>query len=50
MEGLIEFVGVKVVEQLEDAWPKAGTKKKPSKADNKRTGDILMESKARTLQ
>lgn len=36
-----------MVEQLEDDWPKAGTKKKkPSKATNG-TGDILKEGQAR---
>lgn len=39
----MEFVGVRVLEQLEDDWPQAGTKKKPSKAA-KVTGDILKGS------
>ena len=34
MEGFIELVGVRVVEQLGDDWPKAGKKKKHSKAAN----------------
>ena len=46
MEGFIEFVGVSVVGQLEDDWPKAGTTKKASKAA-KDIGDILRESRAR---
>ena len=35
----MDFVGVRVVEQLEDDWARAGRKKKPSKAA-KETGDI----------
>ena len=35
----MDFVGVRVVEQLGDDWAKAGRKKKPSKAA-KETGDI----------
>ena len=35
----MEFVGVRVVEQLGDDWARAGRKKKPSKAA-KETGDI----------
>ena len=46
MEGFIELVGVNVVGQLEDDWPKAETTKKPSKAA-KDIGDILKESRAR---
>ena len=46
MEGFIEFVGVRVVVQLEDDWPKAGTKKEARSAA-KETGDILKESSAR---
>ena len=44
MEGFMEFVGVRVLEQLEDDWPQAGTKKKHSKAAAKVTGDILKGS------
>ena len=44
MDGFIEFVGVSVVEQLRDDWPRTGSKKKqPSKAA--KTGDIPNESK-----
>lgn len=46
MDSFIEFVGVRVVGQLEDDWPKAGTKKNPSKAARE-IGDILKESRAR---
>ena len=46
MEGFIEFVGVRVIEQLEDDWPKTGTMKKPSKAA-KEIDDILKKSRAR---
>ncbi len=46
MEGCIEFVGLRVLEQLEDDWPNAGTKKKASKAA-KENRDILKESNAR---
>ena len=43
MEGFIELVGVKVVEQLGDDWPKAGKKKKHSKAANEMS-DILKKT------
>ena len=46
IDGFIEFVGVRVVEQLGDDWPTAGLTKKPSKA-TRETGNILKESKAR---
>ena len=40
----MDFVGVRVVEQLEDDWARAGRKKKPSKAA-KETGDIPKKAK-----
>ena len=42
MEGFIDCVGVRVLEQLEDDWAKAERKSKPSKAA-KETCDILKE-------
>ena len=39
MDGFMEFVGVRVVEQLGDDWARAGRKKEPSKAA-KKTSDI----------
>ena len=40
----MEFVGVRVVEQLGSDWPRAGRNKKPSKAA-KETGDIPMKAR-----
>ena len=45
MEGFIECVGVRVLEQLEDDWAKAERKKKPSKATEE-TIDILKKNKS----
>lgn len=44
MEGFIECVGVRVLEQLEDDWAKAERKSKPNKAA-KETSDILKDLK-----